>query len=116
MNKELLNKAKVNYFINELPLDLQSVIFSFVSPTDTAKIIKKVIDVYKKDHASRLTKQFNLYYAKDILSFVNYIYDSNSMPDDYDFGPLDYNNDKFIYFVHGWMDWLVDKPNRIKNM
>ena len=116
MNQELVNRAKVNYFIGELPLEIQSMIFRFVPPTDSAKVIKKVIDVYKYDHASRLTKQMNLYYVKDILSFVDYIYDSNSMPDDYDFGPESYNNGKFIYFVHGWMESLVNKQNRIKNV
>lgn len=117
MNQSLVNKAKVNYFIDKLPADLQSVIFSFVPPTDTAKIIKKVVDAYEQDHKPELTERYKMYYVKDILSFVDYIYDSNScMGHGYNFGPKSYNNGKFVYFVHGWMEWLVDKPNRIKNI
>lgn len=113
MNKELINKAKVNYFITDLPEDIQRVIFEF-APTTIANVMKHTIDIYNKDYYIENAASFNLYYdpnvyyIRDILPFIDYIYDSNSISK-YEFGTRVYNNNKKIYFTHGWLDWINNK-------
>jgi hypothetical protein len=116
MNRELINKAKVNYFITDLPEEIQRVIFEF-APTTTANVMKHTIDIYNKDYSINYSASFNrynntnLYYIRDMLSFLQYIYDSNSVSE-YEFGTRVYNNNKQIYFTHGWLEWLMNKQNK----
>ena len=107
MNKELLNKAKVNYFINELPLEIQGIIFSFAPQSDTAKIIKKVIDIYEKDHLVRYVSSVN-FSVKSYLSFKNYVYHSSNFPTMYNFGPLIYNNGQNVVCKNAY---ICDRDN-----
>jgi hypothetical protein len=115
MNRELINKAKVNYFITDLPEEIQRVIFEFAPPT-IANGMKHTIDIYNKDYYIENAPGFNMYYdpnvyyIRDILPFVDYIYDSNSVAK-YGLGTRVYNNNKQIYFTHGWLEWLMDKDN-----
>jgi len=76
--------ANLEKKISLLPDDIQNIIFFYIPRTGSAKVIKRVIDVYKEDHSYVLTKQYRLYYVSNILSFYQYIQDSKYNPDDYD--------------------------------
>ena len=89
-----LVKKNIDQYIQGLSLELQSIIFYFIPTMGTAKIIKKVIDIYEKDR--KYTKRYNMYYIKNTLSFVDYIYDSIYNPDDYEYGPIKYNEGKLL--------------------
>ena len=93
-----LIKKNINQYIHCLPLEIQSIIFYFIPTVGTAKVIKDVIDIYQKDR--KYTQRYNLYYIKDRLSFVNYIYDSNYSPDEYEYGPIIYNEGKILQINH----------------
>ena len=73
-----LVKKNIDQYIQGLSLELQSIIFYFIPTMGTAKIIKKVINIYEIDR--KYTKRYNMYYIKNTLSFVDYIYDSNYNP------------------------------------
>ena len=60
----------------------------------TAKVIRQIIDIYQIDR--KYTKRYNMYYIKNTLSFVEYIYDSIYSPEDYEYGPNWYNEGKLI--------------------
>jgi hypothetical protein len=89
-----LVKKNINQYIHYLPLEIQSIIFYFIPTVGTAKVIKNVIDIYQKDR--KYTKRYNMYYIKNTLSFLDYIYDSNYNPDEYEYGPLFYNEGKIL--------------------
>jgi hypothetical protein len=89
-----LVKKNIDQYIKCLPLEIQSIIFYFIPTVGTAKVMKEVIDIYEIDR--KYTKRYNLYYIKDRLSFVNYIYDSNYNPDEYEYGPIIYNEGKIL--------------------
>jgi hypothetical protein len=89
-----LVKKNIDQYIQGLSLELQSIIFYFIPPMGTAKVIKNVIDIYQKDR--KYTKRYNMYYIKNTLSFINYVYDSNYNPDDYEYGPITYNEGKLL--------------------
>jgi hypothetical protein len=72
--------------IQELPLEIQSIIFYFIPTVGIAKIMRQVINMYPIDR--KYTKRYNMYYIKDTLSFADYMCDSYWNPDDYEFGPL----------------------------
>jgi hypothetical protein len=89
-----LVKKNIDQYIQGLSLELQSIIFYFIPTMGTAKIIKKVINIYEIDR--KYTKRYNMYYIKNTLSFVDYIYDSIYSPEDYEYGPIGYNEGKLI--------------------
>jgi len=88
------NLINVKERIKLLPDEIQSIIFYFIPRSGTAKVIKYVIDIYEKDHNYWLTKQYKLYYVKNILSFFAYIIDSNYNYEEYEYGPNYYNKGK----------------------
>ena len=76
-----------------LPKDIQKFIFTFVYPkSNTAHIIKRVIDTYAEDHCWYLTKQCRKYYIKNILSFRLYYFASKWEPYEYELGPQHYED------------------------
>lgn len=89
-----LVKKNIDQYIQCLPLEIQSIIFYFIPTVGTAKVMKEVIDIYEIDR--KYTKRYNLYFIKNSLSFVNYIYDSNYSPDEYEYGPIIYNEGKIL--------------------
>ena len=93
-----LVKKNVNQYIQGLPLEIQSVIFYFIPTMGSAKIMRNIIDIYEIDR--KYTQRYNMYFIKNTLSFVNYIYDSNYNPDEYEFGPIKYNEGKLLKINH----------------
>jgi hypothetical protein len=93
-----LVKKNINQYIHYLPLEIQSIIFYFIPTMGTAKIMRNIFDIYEIDR--KYTKRYNMYYIKNTLSFINYIYDSNYVPDEYEYGPLFYNEGKILQINH----------------
>jgi hypothetical protein len=93
-----LVKKNINQYIQGLPLELQTIIFYFIPTMGTAKIMRNIFNIYEIDRKS--TKRNNFYYIKNKLSFVDYIYDSNYNPDDYEYGPIKYNEGKLLQINH----------------
>jgi hypothetical protein len=78
--------------IPKLPIDLVNYILTYapiISPG--AKCINRLIEVYDKDHNWDLTKQYKKFYIKNILPFDVYYWWSNEDPEDYMYGPNEYN-------------------------
>lgn len=69
--------------IAELPYEIQNIIFYFIPRFGTTQVIRLVIDTYCLDHNYYLTKEYKLFYVKNIISFSEYFYDTKH--DDYDY-------------------------------
>lgn len=93
-----LVKKNINHYIQCLPLEIQSIIFYFIPTMGTAKVMRNIFDIYEIDR--KYTQRYNLYFIKNTLSFVNYIYDSNYAPDEYEYGPNAYNEGKLLKINH----------------
>ena len=89
-----LVKKNIDQYIQGLSLEIQSIIFYFIPTMGTAKIMRNIFNIYEIDR--KYTKRYNMYYIKNTLSFVNYIYDSIHNPEDYEYGPNWYNEGKLI--------------------
>jgi hypothetical protein len=93
-----LVKKNIDQYIQGLPLEVQNIIFYFIPTMGTAKIMRNIFNIYEIDR--KYTKRYNMYYIKNTLSFVDYIYDSNYNPDDYEYGPIKYNEGKPLQLNH----------------
>ena len=91
-----LVKKNIDQYIQDLPLEVQNIIFYFIPTMGTAKIMRNVINIYERDR--KYINGSNLYYIKFTLSFIEYIYDSNNFPHNlaYSLGPKKYNEGKLI--------------------
>lgn len=89
MSTEL--QIKKDYVYN-LPIELVKYILAF-SPivTPSSKCIKRLMAVYDEDHCWDLTKQYRMYYVKNILSFSEYYMDTLCNGDEYMLGHRSYN-------------------------
>lgn len=79
--------------MQKLPMDLVKYILLFapiISPP--SKCIKRLIDVYNEEHNWYLTKQYRMYYIKNILTFEVYYWWSRDHPDEFMLGPSEYDN------------------------
>ena len=78
--KFINNSNKTLEYINNLPLELQKIIFYFIPltsiRTNQAKLIGNIMDVYSIDHDPDLTKIYRVYYIKNIMSFSRYVFDT----------------------------------------
>ena len=91
-NEIQIYKENKIVFMPNLPMDLVNYILKFapiVNPS--SKCIKRLIDVYNEDHNWSLTKQYRLYYIKNIMSFECYYWDTRCDPEEYMLGPNEYN-------------------------
>ena len=65
-------------FIRVLPSDVKRVIFYYIPlryiRNDATKLISNMIDVYNIDNDHELSRVFNYFYIKHIMSFHDYIF------------------------------------------
>jgi hypothetical protein len=61
--------------------------------TPSSRCIKRLIDVYERDHNWVMTKQHRMYYIKNIMPFDIYYWITRTDSEDFMFGPSYY--DKF---------------------
>jgi hypothetical protein len=86
------NKVSSNNLVY-LPIELVHYILSFapiVSPSSNC--IKRLIDVYERDHSWLLTTGARMYYVKNIIPLCEYYWLSRNEPDEFDLGPSEYNS------------------------
>uniref|UniRef100_A0A6C0ISA5 Uncharacterized protein n=1 Tax=viral metagenome TaxID=1070528 RepID=A0A6C0ISA5_9ZZZZ len=78
-----------------LPFEIINYILSFAPiKSPSAKCIKRVIYIYNTDHNWYYIENSCLYNIKNIMSFYKYYYHSKGYPNNYLFGPNEYNKFK----------------------
>jgi hypothetical protein len=102
-----LTKSTLDYNINRLPDVLKNMIFYYIPLeillSNETKLIKNVIGVYNIDHEDDLTRQYGLYYIKNIMGFQEYV-----------FWALHENNEELVCNMNYGLDYGVREFDRIE--